>query len=319
MKTQQNAPMAEKVVTQDEADVRVDRCLRLWVPKLPQGLIEKAARKGLLRIEGDKVKPSSRVKEGQKVSFPESFLSLDLQLEKKKPKVLTRADRQWLKSLIIYEDKDMVVLNKPAGVPVQSGTKQTKSLDALFETFYEDCKPRLVHRLDLDTSGVLVFAKTLPFARWLTQAFKERKVQKVYWALVIGVPKKKEGTISLALTKKQGAESEKIRVDSEHGFHAMTYFRILEALGNRMAWLELTPKTGRTHQLRVHCAEGLKTPILGDGKYGGRDTSPLGRKKLHLHARALTLPLPSGKSKTFEAPLPKDFQETLSELGFEDV
>jgi 23S rRNA pseudouridine955/2504/2580 synthase len=128
-----------------------------------------------------------------------------------------------------------------------------------------------------------------------------------------------EGSISLALTKKQGAESEKIRVDVEHGLQATTYFRILEALGNRMAWLELTPKTGRTHQLRVHCAEGLKTPILGDGKYGGRDTSPLGRKKLHLHARALTLPLPGGKSKTFEAPLPKDFQETLSELEFEDV
>ncbi|MBP9692797.1 MAG: RluA family pseudouridine synthase [Alphaproteobacteria bacterium] len=311
--------LIEKIVSHEESGIRLDRCLRLWVPHLPQGLIEKAARKGILTIQGVKAKPATRVAEGNIISFPKSFLGLQEEGPEKKSKILTAADKKWLKSLILYEDADIVVLNKPAGIAVQGGTKQAKSLDALMATYFEDCKPRLVHRLDLDTSGVLVMAKTLPMARWITQAFKERSVQKIYWALVSGVPKKKEGVISLALSKKPDPIGEKVRVDQEDGLRATTYYRILESLGNKVAWLELAPKTGRTHQLRVHCAEGLNTPILGDGKYGGKDAFALGRKSLHLHARALVLPLPHGKTMTFEAPLSKDMQETFQELGFEDV
>lgn len=319
MKCNMAEELIEKTVSTEESGVRLDRCLRLWVSRLPQGLIEKAARKGILKVQGTKAKPSTRVEEGDIISFPKSFLDLSEEGPEKKSKVLTAADKKWLKGLILFEDADIVVLNKPGGIAVQSGTKQTKSLDALMATYYEDCKPRLVHRLDRDTSGVLVMAKTLPMARWLTQAFKERTVQKIYWALVCGIPKKKEGVISLALSKKPDPIGEKVRVDQEEGVRATTYYRILETLGNRIAWLELAPKTGRTHQLRVHCAEGLGTPILGDGKYGGQEAFSFGRKSLHLHARALILPLPQGKTMTFEAPLSKNMQETFQELGFQDV
>ena len=319
MKKNEIKELTARKVAAEENGIRLDRCLRLWIPHLPQSLIEKAARKGTLRVQDAKAKPSTRVEEGQTLSFPESFLNLEAEVQRKTLNVLTQAERKWLKALILFEDSDIVVLNKPAGIAVQSGTKQRRSLDAMLEGYYEDCKPRLVHRLDMDTSGVMVFAKTLPMARWLSQAFKERTVQKIYWALVCGVPAKNEGVITLSLSKKPDALGEKVRVDPEEGVRAKTYYRVIEALGNRVAWLELTPKTGRTHQLRVHCAEALKTPILGDGKYGGKEAFPFGRKSLHLHARALILPFPKGKSMTFEAPLPKEFQDTFNELGLGNV
>lgn len=319
MKTKVKEPLVEKIVSEEEAGTRLDRCLRLWVPGLPQGMIEKGVRKGLVRLNGEKVKPSFRVELGQRLTFPQTFLTLELKTEKKVQRELTEKDREWIQSLIIYEDKDIVVINKPSGVAVQGGTKQSKSLDAMLNVFYSDVSPKLVHRLDLETSGVLVFAKSLPMARWLTKAFKERDVKKVYWAIVVGSPKHKEGVINLPLSKKQGAESEKIRVDHETGTHAVTGYKVLENLGKQYALLELRPKTGRTHQLRVHCMEGLGTPILGDGKYGGREAFPEGRTRLHLHASMIEIPLPDGKMKSFKAPLPKDFQETLFALGFENV
>lgn len=315
--------MAENLMNRrisgEDAGLRLDRCLRLWISHLPQSMIEKAARRGLLKIDGNKSKPSHRVQEGQTISFPASFLSLEEQVEKKRPTILTNADKKWLKGLILYEDSDLLVLNKPAGIAVQGGTNQKKSLDEMLVQYYETCTPRLVHRLDRDTSGVLVFAKTLPMARWLTHGFKERTVQKVYWALVCGVPQKKEGIISLALAKKPDPMGEKVRVDKQDGLQAITTYRVIEARDDQAAWLELVPKTGRTHQLRVHCAEGLKTPIIGDRKYGGNAADLLGRKSLHLHARQLTFPLPNGNTMTFEAPLPTDMRETFQELAFECV
>jgi 23S rRNA pseudouridine955/2504/2580 synthase len=307
-----------KKVTQEEAGTRLDRCLRLWIPKLPQSLIEKAVRKGILKVDGIKAKASFRVNLGQEVSFPASFLNLKEEPSQQKTLslTLTQAERKWLKSLILFQNEDILVLNKPAGISVQRGTKQYKALDDMLRFYDEELIPRLVHRLDQDTSGVLVFARSLPMARWLTKAFKERKVQKVYWALVCGIPQKKEGTISLPLSKKPNPVWEKVQVDQKEGLPAITTYRTLETLGNRIAWLELKPKTGRTHQLRVHCMQGLKTPILGDGKYGGKEAYPLGRMPLHLHARALTIPMPDGKSMTFEAPLPEELQKTFRELGF---
>jgi len=222
-------------------------------------------------VDGKKAKTSHRVLEGQKVSYPTHFKTLEIEVPYHEDPPLTNAERKWLKSLIIYEDAEIVVINKPAGIPVQKGTKQHKAFDAYMDAYYEEGKARLVHRLDKDTSGILVMAKTLPMARWLTQAFKERTVHKTYWAIVCGVPQKKEGLISLSLSKKADPTFEKVQVDEVNGLHATTYFRTIEALGNTLAWLELSPKTGRTHQLRVHCAQGLKTPILGDGKYGGTD------------------------------------------------
>lgn len=311
--------MIEKKVTIAEQGARLDRCLRLWIPHLQQSIIEKAVRKGQIKIDGKKVKTSHRVLDGQVLSYPKQFMGLDIEVPQSEDRPLTSADRKWLKSLIIYEDDDMVVINKPAGIPVQKGTKQHKALDALYDAYYEGAKTRLVHRLDKDTSGILVLARTLPMARWLTQAFKERTIHKTYWALVCGVPQKKEGLISLPLTKKADSTFEKVHVDYEEGLHATTYYRIIEVVGDRFAWLELSPKTGRTHQLRVHCADGLQTPILGDGKYGGKEAYPLGRTPMHLHASSLTIPLPKGKTVTFEAPLPKELQETFKELGFDLV
>ncbi|KAB2833541.1 MAG: RluA family pseudouridine synthase [Caedimonadaceae bacterium] len=319
MKINRAKDLAQKVVSGEESGVRLDRCLRLWIPHLPQGLIEKAARNGFLKVEGKKALPKTRVEEGQSVSFPKTFLVLDEEAKPKEVQPLTQAERKWIKGLILYENNELLVLNKPAGIAVQSGTKQRKSLDSMLVRDYEDIKPRLVHRLDKDTSGVLVIAKTLSMARWLTQAFKERDVQKTYWAVVCGVPKQAEGVISLALSKKADSTGEKVRVDIREGAHATTYYRILDTLSTKVALLELTPKTGRMHQLRVHCAEGLKTPILGDGKYGGTEAFPLGRKELHLHARAIMVPLSKGKFKTFEAPVPPYFQETCNELGLENV
>lgn len=307
-------------IKQDEAEMRLDRCLRLWIPKLPQSLIEKAVRKGILKVDGMKVKASFRVNIDQEVSFPASFLDLKEEPSQQKSfsLTLTQTERKWLKTLILFQNENILVLNKPAGIAVQRGTKQYKALDDMLRLYDPDSQPRLVHRLDQDTSGVLVFARSLPMARWLTKAFKERKVQKVYWALVCGIPQKKEGVISLPLSKNPNPIWEKVQVDLKEGLSAITTYRILETLGHRIAWLELIPKTGRTHQLRVHCAQGLKTPILGDGKYGGKDAYPLGRTTLHLHARSLTIPLPDGKSMTFEAPLPEELQKTFQELGFED-
>lgn len=308
----------EKKVTADGSGTRLDRCLRLWFPQLPQGAIEKAARKGHLRLEGQKAQPKTRVQEGQLVSFPASFSTLSPEPVQREPKTLTHAERKWLKSLILYEDDEIVVINKPGGIAVQRGTKQTKALDELLGLYFEpDFTPRLVHRLDKDTSGVLIVAKTLPLARLLTQAFKEHKVEKTYWALVCGVPEKKEGIIDLPLTKKQAAQGEKVQVDLRGGVKALTAYRVLDDLEKRVAWLELNPKTGRMHQLRVHCSQGLKTPIMGDGKYGGKEAFPFGRKPLHLHARRLSLTLPNKKKITFEAPLPDAIRETFQEMGFQ--
>lgn len=309
----------EKRISSEESGLRLDRCLRLWIPHLLQSIIEKSARKGLLKVDGKKEKPSYRMKEGQILSFPAGFRDLEEREEERQPTILTNADRKWLKSLILYEDDNVLVLNKPAGVAVQGGTNQRKSLDAMLVAYDDTFRARLVHRLDLDTSGVLVFAKTLPMTRWLANAFKERKIQKTYWALVCGVPQENEGVITLSLAKKPDPIGEKVRVDHQEGLKATTTYRVIETVGNRAAWLELMPQTGRTHQLRVHCAEGLKTPILGDGKYGGKEACLLAGKNLHLHARTLVIPLPNGKTMMFEAPLPLEMEATFHELGFEGM
>jgi len=306
----------DKLVSSEEAGIRLDRCLRLWMPTLPQSVIERTARKGGLRVDGVKAKPSFRVTLGQKVSFPDSFPTLgEATPPPPAPYALSQAERKWLKSLILFENDDILVVNKPPGVAVQKGTKQRTALDEMMKVYDPSFTPRLVHRLDQDTSGVLVFAKTLPMARWLTKAFKERTVQKTYWALVCGLPVPPKGVISLALSKKQDPVWEKVQVDREEGLNAVTHYQVLKTLQDRFALLELKPRTGRTHQLRVHCATGLKTPILGDGKYGGKLAVPLGRTGLHLHAHALTLPLPEGGTLTLDAPLPEGFQGTLDQMS----
>ena len=228
-----------------------------------------------------------------------------------------------LAARIIHRDDDVLVLDKPHGLPVQGGPGIRLSVDAMLDAlrFGAPERPRLVHRLDRDTSGVLVLARGAAAAARLAAAFRGRDVEKVYWALVVGRPEAPEGRIDLALAKLGGPRGERTRaVDGpeEGGTRAITDFRTLDAAKRRVAWLEFRPLTGRTHQLRVHCAEGLGCPILGDGKYGGAEAHMEGLpNKLHLHARALRLPHPAGGTLEVAAALPPHMRESFAFFGFE--
>jgi len=225
-----------------------------------------------------------------------------------------------LQRRILHRDDWLMVLDKPAGLAVQGGTETTVHLDALLDElrFGSDERPRLVHRLDKDTSGVLVLARTQRAAAKLAELFRGREVHKLYWAAVIGAPQPLSGRIDLALSKQPGQTGERVRPDQEEGQRAITYYRTVEHIGRKASWLALRPETGRTHQLRAHCA-ALGTPILGDGKYGGAGAFLPGKevsRQLHLHARAIELPHPAGKTLRVSAPLPPHMVATWKFLGF---
>ena len=221
---------------------------------------------------------------------------------------------------VLYKDDDVIVLDKPAGLAVQGGTGTKRHLDAMLDALrFGADRPRLVHRLDRDTSGVLLLARTANAAAKLTAAFRSRAARKIYWAAVAGVPHPAEGRIDLPLAKAGGPKGERVAADEEEGQRAVTRYRVADRAGKRAAWLVLEPETGRTHQLRVH-AEAMGTPILGDGKYGGRDAFLKGGSvspKLHLHARAIRLPHPRGGQIEVAARLPPHMAETWRFFGFD--
>ena len=225
-----------------------------------------------------------------------------------------------LDGAILHRDEAVIVLNKPAGLAVQGGTATERHLDGLLDglRFGNAERPRLVHRLDKDTSGVLVIARTTAAAAFLTRAFRERSTRKIYWAVVGGLPKLRQGRIGLALAKTPGRGGERVRPDTEEGRHAITYYRVIDSAGNQASWLALMPVTGRTHQLRAHCA-AIDTPILGDGKYGATAAHLAGlpgSRCLHLHARSLSLPHPLGGNLEVTAPLPPHMRRTWDFFGF---
>lgn len=310
-------------ITAEEAGRRLDKSLKEKIQHLPQGQIEKYLRKGDIRVNGKKVKANHRLVEGDEVSFS-AFLRHLSQQDDQKPKTdqkLTRDEIEFIRSLVIAEGKDYWVLNKPHGLAVQGGSKMTKHVDRLLPGLLEGegPRPKLIHRLDKDTSGLLLIAKTTKAAQNLGKQFASKGVEKVYWALVAGVPEIPEGRIDIPLAKLEDVAGEKVRVDYDDGQRAVTYYRTVEALGVKLSWLELLPSTGRTHQLRVHCAEGLMSPIVGDGKYGGEDAFPMGRVPMHLHARNLSFKDPSsGRKVTVTAELPPHMEKTWKELGLED-
>ncbi|HMA14938.1 MAG: RluA family pseudouridine synthase [Bacteroidota bacterium] len=313
-------------VTVDAAGAgqRLDRWFRERFPQVTHGRLEKLLRKGEIRLDGRRAKASERLAAGQVVRVP------PLPEEGPPPAPVPEAavsakDAAALQAAVLYRDDNLIALDKPAGLAVQGGSGQRRHLDGMLEAlrFGADERPRLVHRLDRDTAGVLLLARNAPTARALTAAFRGKDMQKVYWALVAGVPAEGRGLIDLPLAKQLQGRGEAVAGD-EDGKPARTLYQLVQSHGQVASWLVLLPLTGRTHQLRVHCA-ALGTPIVGDGKYGGRDAFPaLARrapapKMLHLLARELTLTDPeAGTTLRVTAPLPPHMAATWAALGFEE-
>ena len=313
-----------RTVAQDEAETRLDRWFRRHFPRLTQGALQKMLRTGQVRVNGKRADAGTRLEPGQEVRVPplpaapsEAELA-----EAHRPSPADESAGRDLAGRIIHQDDAVIVLDKPHGLPVQGGPGITRSVDSLLDALRFDAleRPRLVHRLDRDTSGVLVLARTAAAASRLAAAFRGRDVEKTYWALVMGRPEAPQGRIDLALAKLDGPRGERTRAvdDPEEGARAITDFRTLDTVKGRVSWLELKPLTGRTHQLRVHCAEGLGCPILGDGKYGGT-AAHMERVsgKVHLHARALRLPHPNGGTLEVAAPPPPHMRDSFAFFGFE--
>lgn len=295
---------------------RLDRWFRRHYPGLSHGRLEKLLRTGQIRVDGKRARAGDPVAPGQAIRVPPLA-------EPSTPPPVRRVrpqDEALLRDLVLYRDASAIVINKPAGLAVQGGTKTGRHVDGLLDTlrFDSDERPRLVHRLDKDTSGVLLIARNAAAAAFFTRAFREKTTRKIYWAAVAGLPQLRQGRIDLALAKRAGAGGERVHAGDEDGKSAVTYYRVIDHAGDRASWLALLPVTGRTHQLRAHCA-ALGTPILGDGKYGGGAAHLAGvvaANRLHLHARSLAIPSPTGGLLRVTAPLPPDMRETWDLLGF---
>jgi len=310
------------VVTADENNMRVDRFLEARFPGLSFSHIQRIVRKGELRVNGKRADSKDRIEEGQSIRIPP--LKLDT------PKVaghLSEAETktlQTLKEMILFEDADVMVLNKPAGLAVQGGSGVTRNVDDMMEVMSDakGQKPRLEHRLDKETAGCLLIAKTRFAATALTGSFRHRSARKIYWALVAGVPKPKQGRISTYLAKEEGEEDTIMRIAAhgdEGASHAVTYYAVVETSAQKLAWVSLKPVTGRTHQLRAHMAH-IDHAIVGDPKYFNKENWQLPgglQKRLHLLARRIVIPHPRGGVIDATAPLPPHMLQSWNLLGLE--
>ncbi|MEM8623241.1 MAG: RluA family pseudouridine synthase [Pseudomonadota bacterium] len=330
-------------IADDEAEQRLDRWFRRRFPQVSQGQFEKLCRKGAVRVDGGRVRAATRVGPGQTVRVPPMAEDpAAASAERVAPRVREAMAKdtalaESLRAAVLFRDDHLLVLDKPPGLAVQGGTGQTRHLGAALSAlrFGRDDDPRLVHRLDRDTSGVLVLARTGAAAVALARAFRERTTEKLYLAALAGRPKPLAGTVRYGLEKAGGAGSERMQIVhpdavAAHGSarHARTDYRVVESAGGRASWAVLRPVTGRTHQLRAHMA-ALGTPVAGDGKYGGRSQENAGdgwgaslgqavSRKLHLHAWRLTLPHPAtGAPFTVSAPLPPHMARTWSLFGWD--
>jgi len=314
-------------VGEDDDGIRLDRWFKRNLPDVSFNTVSRWARTGQLRVDGKRAAPGDRLETGQSLRIPPAEPAPAEGPGARPQRVaepLTEDEAAFVQDMVLARGRDWFMLNKPPGLATQGGTKTVQHLDRLLDGLADadasgaGQRPKLVHRLDKDTSGVLLVARSARAAAHFAKAFAGRTARKVYWALIVGVPSAEEGLIDAPLAKQPGTGGEKMHVDEEHGLPAKTRYRLVDRAGNRAAWVELQPLTGRTHQLRAHMA-AIGHPIVGDAKYGGAEAFLTGgiSRKLHLHARRLKVDGLDGKPIDHQAELPAHFTESLATLGFD--
>ena len=310
---------ATREIAPEDGDQRLDRWFRRHYPGLGHGRLEKLLRTGQIRVNGKRARAGTRLAAGDRVRVPP--LPEPSEARGCRPAPPDEADAAMVRAAVLYRDDDVIALDKPPGLAVQGGSRVRRHLDGMLDALRFDAAeaPRLVHRLDRDTSGVLLLARHAAAARSLATLFRSRALRKLYWALVTGVPRPAQGRIDAPLAKRQAGAGERMVAMAEGGLRAVTDYALVEAAGRRLAWLALMPRTGRTHQLRAHTAQVFGHPIVGDGKYGGEGAFPTGfEPRLHLHARALELPRPGRRAPlVLSAPLPPHMAAAWRFLGFD--
>ncbi|MCB1511631.1 MAG: RluA family pseudouridine synthase [Hyphomicrobiaceae bacterium] len=319
-------PLDTIAVAKDEDGLRLDRWFKIHYPDLTYGHLQKLLRSGQIRVASKRAQSNTRLEKGQEIRVPRAVREPAAAAPSLKPPPgLSKADRRFIEDCILYEDEAVLVLNKPFGIAVQGGTGTKRHIDGLLEGMSDRFggRPRLVHRLDRDTTGVLLVAKTRDAAAKLGRIFQTRSAAKTYWALVKGVPRPAQGKVEAALVKASGPDGDKVRKaqpgEQDRAMHATTHYSVIERVANKMAWVSLKPVTGRQHQLRAHMAL-IGHPIVGDAKYDGHLDLAQDEieAKLHLHARRLILPHPDGSGKIdVTAPMPTHMLQTWATLGLE--
>ncbi|OYZ45076.1 MAG: RNA pseudouridine synthase [Novosphingobium sp. 16-62-11] len=311
-------------IGKDDEGARLDRWFKRHLPQVGFATVSRWARTGQIRLDGKRADVDTRIEAGQILRVPPGNATpVGTPGKGERPRApLTDAQIELAESMVLEKDRAAIILNKPPGLATQGGTGTFEHVDGLLDAFVgeTDARPRLVHRLDKDTSGVLLIARTPCSAAFFSKRFSGRTARKIYWALVVGVPDVKDGLIELPIAKQPGTGGEKMMVDeSGQGQSARSRYRVISRAGNAAAWVELQPLTGRTHQLRVHMA-AIGHPIVGDGKYGGQTAFLTGTisRKMHLHARRLRIEHPEGDLLDVTAPLPSHFEASMAQLGFHE-
>ena len=304
-------------VTEDEDGQRLDRFLQKHLKGTPFSLLQKLMRKGQIRVNSGRVKAATRLVAGQSVRIP----PIQARELPEKNKIGER-DAQMMRDMVIYDDGEIIALNKPSGLATQGGTNIKKHVDGLLDVLvnHDGVRPRLVHRLDKDTSGILLLARSAKVAKEMGRIFQDRDIRKIYWALCVPAPEINSGEIRAPIIKSGGKGFEKMVVDIEEGQNATTLFDIVERAHKHIAFMAFWPRTGRTHQIRVHAAH-LGCPIVGDGKYGGREAFVDGMqhsRRVHLHAYSIKFKHPvTNKIIELSAPLAEDLKKTWKNFGFD--
>jgi len=322
-----SAPVETIEVQPDEAGIRLDRWFKIHFPYITYGYLQKLLRSGQVRVDSKRVTANARLDPGSQIRVPKVVRDPPPAAPSLKPPPgLSKADRSLIEGMILFEDDHLFVLNKPFGLAVQGGSKTKRHIDGILEGMADRFRdrPRLVHRLDKDTTGVLLVAKHRDAAARLGKIFRTRSAAKTYWALVQGIPKPPQGKIEAALVKAAGPDGDRVRKslpgEQKEAMHATTHYSVIDRVGQKAAWVSLKPVTGRQHQLRAHMSI-IGHPIVGDDKYEGHINLPAENmvNKLHLHSRRLMLPHPfvPGEKLDVSAPLPPHMLETWELLGLD--